>query len=365
MISPYTSGIPLSEFKPIKKRLDKRALLSITLEITARCNNLCRHCYINLPRADKTAAKKEMTFDEICRIIDDAVSLGALWCTITGGEPLLRDDFADIYLYAKKSGLLTSIMTNATLINPDHITLFKKYPPRHLEVSVYGLSKKTYETITRVKGTFKKFKSGIQMLRDNHIPMNVKAPALKSNFEEYEALINYCIDNSSQGQRFQFDPMITLRSDADTRNNRAIENERLSPDQVSHIINTYFSDDFKKNILNKNCIKTIAENKNDQIFGCNAGKNSCEVTYDGIAYPCGIYSNPDTGYDLRDGSLADAWHHFFPKAINAHFKNIPQPRKCTICERNDNCLWCPALEFLEKQGSSKNSDYICSIIKSV
>jgi len=56
--------------------------------------NDCRHCYIGLPAGDQEARRKELSLAEIDRIAGEAVSLGALWCLVTGGEPLLREDFA-------------------------------------------------------------------------------------------------------------------------------------------------------------------------------------------------------------------------------------------------------------------------------
>ncbi|MCJ7773599.1 MAG: radical SAM protein, partial [Desulfobacterales bacterium] len=104
---------------------DKRKLLSLYLELTARCNNNCTHCYVNVHANDKDSQKKELTLEELKHVIDEAASMGALWCNITGGEPLLRKDFSDIYLYIKKKGLLVSVFTNATLIRDEHIRLFK------------------------------------------------------------------------------------------------------------------------------------------------------------------------------------------------------------------------------------------------
>ncbi len=72
--------------------------IAFELELTARCNNNCRHCYINLPPYDKLAQANEMNLDQIEAIADQAVELGSLWVTLTGGEPLLRPDFFDIYL---------------------------------------------------------------------------------------------------------------------------------------------------------------------------------------------------------------------------------------------------------------------------
>jgi MoaA/NifB/PqqE/SkfB family radical SAM enzyme len=129
----YVSSADLHDFPLWEKMRGKRALISFDLEITARCNNNCRHCYINLPAGDKEAKKKELSLEEIQKIGKEAVSLGAVWCLITGGEPLLRADFFDIYLSLKKMGLLISLFTNATLVTKEHIKLFKRYPPRDIE----------------------------------------------------------------------------------------------------------------------------------------------------------------------------------------------------------------------------------------
>src|SRR5512141_2752371 len=115
---------------PLWERLEARRVpLSFDMEITARCNNNCRHCYINLPAGDRDARTAELTIDEIDEIACQAVDLGTVWCLITGGEPLLRPDFADIYRLLKRKGLLVSVFTNATLIDDTHIELFRKYPP--------------------------------------------------------------------------------------------------------------------------------------------------------------------------------------------------------------------------------------------
>jgi len=39
---------------------------------------------------------------------------GCLWLLITGGEPLHRADFMEIYLHAKKRGLIVTLFTNVT-----------------------------------------------------------------------------------------------------------------------------------------------------------------------------------------------------------------------------------------------------------
>ena len=187
MHKSYIRRTPLPE-APIWQKLAGRKgrLLAMNLEVTARCNNNCRHCYINVPANNQDAKKKELSFEKIKDIADQACSLEALWCLITGGEPLLRNDFEEIYIYLKKKGMLVSVFTNATLIKKSHIDLFKKWPPRNIEVTVYGVTEKTYERITRKPGSFKAFMRGLNLLLDSGIPVDLKAMAIRSNIEELE-----------------------------------------------------------------------------------------------------------------------------------------------------------------------------------
>ncbi|HUU41738.1 MAG TPA: radical SAM protein, partial [Desulfatiglandales bacterium] len=120
-MSDFVSFVDLPGFSLWEKIKDKRALISFELEMTARCNNNCRHCYINLPTGDKEAKAKELSFEDIKDIVDEAASMGALGCILTGGEPLIREDFFDIYAYIKKKGLLVSVFTNATMVTSEHV----------------------------------------------------------------------------------------------------------------------------------------------------------------------------------------------------------------------------------------------------
>jgi MoaA/NifB/PqqE/SkfB family radical SAM enzyme len=58
---------------------ERRAPIAFDLEITARCNNDCRHCYINLPAGDRDALARELSLAEVERIAREAASLGAMW----------------------------------------------------------------------------------------------------------------------------------------------------------------------------------------------------------------------------------------------------------------------------------------------
>ena len=148
---------------------DKPKFLShLTIELTERCNNDCIHCCINLPADDAEAKKTELTTDQVKHVLSEAASMGCLKLHITGGEPLLRNDFAELYLFARKLGLKVLLFTNATLIDHNLVELFKQVPPLvEIEVTVYGMEKASYEGVTRKKGSFEQAWRGIRLLQEN------------------------------------------------------------------------------------------------------------------------------------------------------------------------------------------------------
>ena len=127
--------------------------------------------------------------------------------------------------------MLVSVFTNATLIKKSHIDLFKRWPPRNIEVTVYGVTEKTYERVTRKPGSFKAFMRGLNLLFDSGIPVTLKAMAIQSNIEEFEQITEFCRKYSRAA--FRFDPLLHLRFDRNGERNREIISERLTPDHFT------------------------------------------------------------------------------------------------------------------------------------
>ncbi len=362
-MSGYLEELKLPDFHLWKRTEEKRIPLSAEIELTERCNNNCIHCYINLPANDEEARKRELSFGEIRDIVDEAVQMGCLWWLISGGEPLVREDFADIYLYLKKKGLLTSVFTNATLITPQLVSLFKKYPPRELEITVYGITQKTYERITRTPGSFEAFMKGINLLQKEKVPFTLKAMALRSNVGELEAIKDFC-KPITKGP-FRFDPFLHLRLRLNGRRNRQIRNERLSPQKIVAI---ELSDKERKNGL----LKQICEEKKGgqetahfydghQLFYCGAGRTSFTMDSYGFFKLCSSLSHPDCVYDLRKGSLREAWEEFVPKIRAMRTEDEECKRKCLSCSLINLCMWCPATAYLECGKLDKWIEDFCQI----
>lgn len=360
MPNHFIESIPLPEFPLWGKFQENRKVASFDLEITARCNNNCRHCYINLPAQDKRAENKELSLSEIKKIIDQAVSLGALWCLITGGEPLLKKDFFDIYLYLKKKGLLISVFTNATLITNKHIDFFSKYPPRDIEVTVYGVTKETYERVARTPGSFIAFKRGLNLLLKNNIKVRFKAMALRSNINELPQISRFC--RKITKDYFRFDPFLHLRFDRNLKRNKEIRSERLFAEEIVAIEK---ADSERFSALEKGCDKLIMPGSKhincDHLFHCGTGNGSFTVSYDGKYRLCSSLWHKDCVYDLKNGKLKDAWENFVPKvrAMRSNRKEFLE--KCRKCPIINLCIWCPAHAHLETGKLDQPVEYFCKV----
>ncbi len=340
----------------------KRIPLSFSLEITARCNNNCRHCYINLPAEDTQARSVELTPEEIADIADQAVEMGALTCLLTGGEPLLRPDFPDIYLGLKRKGLLVSVFTNATLIREPHVELWKRYPPRDLEVTVYGVTRATYEAVTRRPGAFDAFRTGLRLLLDNGISVRLKAMALRSNFREFHQIADFC-RRYTEGL-YRFDPLLHLRYDGNPWGNAEILDERLSPEEI---VSLERADPQRLSALNEHCHHLIREESHDSacahLFRCGAGVGSFAISYDGLFRLCDSLWAQGTTYDLRRGTLSQAWLDFVPLVRRLPSQNLRTKQTCGGCPLINLCLSCPAHTHLETGDMEGTTPYFCSVAR--
>ncbi|TAM38438.1 radical SAM protein [bacterium] len=356
----YVKSLFLPELPLWSRIKNQRIPISFDLELTARCNNNCRHCYINLPANDKGAKKRELSLMETKRIIDQAVSLGAFWCLVTGGEPFLRDDFFEIYLYLKKKGLLVSIFTNATLINQEHIKILNKYPPRDIEVTVYGVTQETYENVTRTKGSFGAFMRGLDLLLKNEIKVRFKAMALLSNVRELPLIAKFCRERTKD--YFRFDPFLHLRFDSNALRNKEIISERLSPEEIVRIEQ---QDPERSRELEKNCGKLI--NPKFAHFGCNhlfhcaTGNSNFAVSYDGYFRLCSLLWHPECIYDLKKGELKEAWESFALRVRDMRSNNEEFLNNCRKCTIINLCMWCPAYSCLETAELDKPVEYFCKV----
>ncbi|HME44296.1 MAG TPA: radical SAM protein [Syntrophorhabdales bacterium] len=340
---------------------DNHPLLGmLDIELTERCNNNCIHCCINLPPNDLAAKEKELATGEIKNILREAVSLGCLSVRFTGGEPLLREDFEELYVFGRRSGLKILIFTNATLITPHVAELFSRVPPlQKIEVTVYGMKKSSYEAITRTPGSFDAFQRGVDLLLKKEIPFVVKGALLPANkddideFETWAATIPWMDKPPSYAMFFD----LRCRRD-DANKNRIIRSLRLSPQEGLRLM-TRNEHDYVR-AMKEFCPKFMRPS-GDILFSCGAGcGNGCADAY-GNFQPCMMARHPDCIYDVRNGSLKDALMNFLPGVREMKATNPEYLVRCAKCFLKGLCEQCPAKSWMEHGTLDTPVEYLCEI----
>jgi radical SAM protein with 4Fe4S-binding SPASM domain len=352
----FVVNTPLPSFGLWDELERKNIPASFELELTARCNNDCRHCYINLPAGDRAARARELSLDEVVALADQAIELGALWCLLTGGEPLLRPDFTEIYVALKRRGLLVSLFTNACLIRQEHVDLFRRYPPRDIEITMYGASREAYERVTRTPGSFDAFMRGIRVLEQGGVRARHKTIALRSNIDEFAAMAAF--GRAHTKDYFRFDFLLHLRYDRDAERNAEICAERLVYEEIAA---AELSDEERAGALRRECRLAAASDvpaEPGRIFQCGVGQGFT-IGYDGLLRLCSSLWHPDYVADVRREPLAAAWRRLVSKARAARTRDVAFLERCGVCRLTDLCLYCPAHLYLENGSLTQPTDDFC------
>ena len=194
------------------------------MELTYRCNVRCKHCYLSFGHTG-IAGLSELTFEEIRRIIDEIVEAGTLYLLLTGGEPIIRRDFLDIYRYAKTKGLLVILFTNGTMLTPSIADVLAEYRPHNVEITLYGFTQQTYESVTGVPGSHARCYQGIDLLLERDIKLGLKTVVLSINQHEFQQMKTF---SEERGLSFRYDPLINPGLNGECHPNAY----RLKPEEI-------------------------------------------------------------------------------------------------------------------------------------
>jgi sulfatase maturation enzyme AslB (radical SAM superfamily) len=157
-------------------------------------------CYtdcFNLPEF----VRQELTTPEILRIMDELAEAGTLELCLTGGEPMARTDFFDLYEHAVRNGFLVTVFTNGTLMTEAHADRFAALPPHRIEISLHGATQETFELITQGRGSHDRCLNAVRLLLDRNIPLALKTTAMTLNQDEVLTIKRYVDSLGSVGYK--------------------------------------------------------------------------------------------------------------------------------------------------------------------
>ncbi len=344
--------------------------LNAHLELTYRCNLNCIHCYckgledtvsgnrLSVSGANRKpqTANRELTTEEWKEILDEIYREGCLWLTITGGEPLIRDDFLEIYSYAKAKGFIITLFTNGLLLTEKIIDYLQKSPPESIEITLNGITESVYESISGVKGSFKRVISIIKELADKNLPLILKSNCLRQNKNEIgriKAFVDELLGKGNKRWRFKYDPMIYPRFNGDT----APCNYRLSFEELLEVKHSdpEIWEEYKRGLCNK--FPDLGRDR-EFVYRCTAWLNQFFINPYGRLKFCQF--SDKFSVDLRKQIFKEGFYNVFPQLLNEKFKT---DSKCKDCSLRPICYHCPARAYLETGDEEAPVPYYCELAK--
>lgn len=164
----------------------------LQISLTYRCNLRCKMCSVNL-----LPQEEELSTEQIFRVIEEAQKYGIKEVLLTGGEPLLREDFFKISQYASNRGLRTQITTNGLLIDHSIAQEIANAGISHVNFSLDGLEETN--DFFRGRGVFNKVMEATHILnekrRKNHFfSIGIGCTVMDNNVGELSALTKLADD---------------------------------------------------------------------------------------------------------------------------------------------------------------------------
>ena len=266
--------------KNFREEIKKIKPLCIDLEVASICDLACPHCF----REYLATPDKIIDFNLAKKIIDQAAEIGVYSIKFNWrGEPLLNPKLPELIYYAKKKGIIETIInTNATNLTKKKS---KELIDNGLDYMIYSFDggvKSTYEKLRPgrfKKNTFEQVVKNIQNFKKIREENNAKFPYTKiqmvlmeSNrmeLDDFHKLFNQYVDEVT----------VTLYSERGGKINDL-------NDKNQKILSKYL----KENKLSENTPYMLDGNNNLYVSkkrkACNQIFQRMMVTYDGRAGMC-------------------------------------------------------------------------------
>lgn len=306
--------------------------VTVTFQVTDRCNYECVHCYQEHAGAD------ELSLGEITRILGELAEAGVLFLTLMGGEFFMRRDADDILRKAHELGFAVKLLTTGHHVHERRADLIASLRPIQVDMSMYAATPHLHDHVTRQAGSWERTLAAARRLIERRVPVLLKAPAMESNARDLAALARLARE---LGAASSFDAKITGKEDADQ--------QPVSLRMTGSTLRAFYRDqdsgmaDFLATTYAD--FDPASELRPLHHTPCRAGQQAVSINPRGEVWPCNAL--PVACGNLREQSFADIWRGSgtLDEVRDLRWAKLSE---CNACALRSYCQRCHGMALLEQ-----------------
>lgn len=321
-------------------------LRSLHIEIANECNERCVHCYI--PHEYKTNAIDSNLFYSI---LDEGTDMNIIHVTLSGGEPLLHKDFPSFLKKCREKDLSVNVLTNLTLLTDEILSEMVLNPLLSVQTSLYSMDPEIHDSITKVKGSFKKTTNSIKRIMDAGIPLQISCPVMKQNKDTFNDVVCW-------GKKHNLAVAVDYVIFASYDHSKCNLSNRLSLPEIEEAFNKQISNDYIHSVKEQAKEK---ENQANQDSICSICRYYICISAEGNVFPCIGWQNNIIG-NLNKQTLKSIWETS-DKIKELRKVKREQFPKCVECKDRGYCTVCMMSNSNENANGDafKINDFHCRV----
>ena len=282
--------------------------LRATLWIANTCNLRCKHC----GNSSGSPGENELTTRELRDIIQRLGELDVMKVSITGGEPLLREDVYTILRHASKNIPYVFLTTNGWLCADKEVARRVARYVHSVKISLDGMK---FHDWLRGEGSFERAVQSIRNFLEFGVGVKIQTTLMRQNIREIIPMIEFLAREVPEIYRVDIVPVSII--------GRAKKEFAPPPELYRDFKNSLEKKHFPFNVR---LVHTFCNSS------CQALRTLCDISYDGTVYPCSFLRIP-LG-NVREEDILDIW-----TSENANYvRKILSPEfLLTSCEYRYSC----------------------------
>lgn len=213
----------------LKFNNEKDYPMSLSWDVTNRCNMRCKHCFNQSGDSSVYDFEKELTREETFDLVKQIIEIKPEQMCICGGETLLNPYIFEIIEALTSGGIVVSMVSNGLLMTDEVAEKLKKAGVNHIQISVDGLGYQ-HDTFRSMKGAFQKAIRALDILKKHNMESMVSCCPNKLNYKTFEQYLEYISTTGTKGVRMM--PLLPLG-----RGKQNYEHLLLSSNEMFEFVN--------------------------------------------------------------------------------------------------------------------------------